>query len=125
MTLSNEDIGAIDRICPINGSGPDVRAKVAKQFRITESFAGSIATALGEKRRNIKESRDTSGRFTESGETSGTSAPTTTGNVHKQYLASRLAAEVNAAEAKIATDGGSLASLTTQQLEALTARDFG
>jgi hypothetical protein len=32
MTLSNEDIGAIDRIFMINTSGTDVRTKVAKQW---------------------------------------------------------------------------------------------
>jgi len=52
-TLTNENVAAIDRIFLINGSGPDVRAKVAQQFGITESFAGSIAKALKEKRDNI------------------------------------------------------------------------
>jgi len=121
-TLTNENVAAIDRIFLINGSGPDVRAKVAQQFGITESFAGSIAKALKEKRDNIVTEAAPSRAITEAGAPAGALNDTDPRKVH---LAERLAHTVNEAEARIEADGGSMAGLSTLQLEALTAARFG
>ena len=50
IMLTSDNVKEIDRIYMRNGSGKDVVANVAKQYGITEAFAGGIARALKEKR---------------------------------------------------------------------------
>ncbi len=121
MTLSNENVAAIDRIFMINGSGPDVRAKVAQQFGITEAFAGAVAKVLKEKRDNIVTETAPSRAITEVQGPASALADTDTRN---RYLAGKLAQQVNEADERIEADGGSLAGLSIQQLEALAAARF-
>jgi len=111
MTLSNENVAAIDRIFMINGSGPDIRAKVASQFGITEAFAGAVAKVLKEKRDNITEAAP-SRAITEAGAPAGALNDTDPRKVH---LAVRLQTQVQTAEAKPINE------CSIQELEALTA----
>jgi len=60
---------------------------------------------------------------TESHDASGVGAEGVT-DPRKVHLAERLAQSVNAAESRIEADGGSMANLSTQELEALTAARF-
>ena len=88
---------------------------VARSFNITESAAEAMATAIKDRGSPKSPSRSVT-------ETAALGPAPPTGDVHKQHLAALLASEVQAAEAKIEADGGSLRSLTTQQLEAIAAR---
>jgi len=117
MTLTNENVKEIDRILHINGSGPAVLKKVAQQYSITEAFAGAVAKVLGEKRQNIVEAAP-SRAITEAGAPAGALNDTDPRKVH---LAERLAHTVNEADASIDANGGSLAGLRIQQLQALAA----
>ncbi len=123
MTLTNENVKEIDRIYMINGSGKDVVAKVARQYAITEAFAGSIAKVLKEKRDNITEAAP-SRTITEAGEVHGPASALSDTDTRNRFLAGKLAQQVNEADARIERDGGSLAGLSLQQLEALAAARF-
>jgi len=113
--LKSWDVKRIDAMFEQHGMGRKGIDIVSRSFSITESAAEAMATAI--KDRNAPKP------VTESGEVVGSSAPPTDAlGAHNQYRASKLASEVNAAQARIEADGGSLAGLSTQQLQALAAR---
>lgn len=117
-----EDGQLSELIRTLRGEVPGVpnpsNAGLARRFGISESTVEVARTAAAMPAPKAKAPAPTR-TVTEAGE-AAFAAPAD-GNVHKQYLASRLSAEVNAAEARIEADGGSLAGLSLQQLEALAA----
>jgi len=119
-SIKPAQLEGIRRMFSSFGTGPDGRRRAAKTFHLTESAFESLATALTEKpKAPAKPVTESAPEVHGSAATLGDTSP------RGQYLAARLAKQVNAAEARIEADGGSMANLTTQHLEALAAARFG
>ena len=117
--LTQDQVGRITALYRTRGATSDTVQRVARTWQITEADARTLGTAAtmapkAAPTRAIAESHDASGVGAE-----GVTDP------RKVHLAERLAQSVNEAEARIEADGGSMANLSIQHLEALAASRFG
>jgi lysozyme family protein len=111
--LTSDQIGRIVALYQVRGATRGTVGHVAKTWQITESDARALGTAA-----TTKPKPTTTRTITESGAPAGALNDTDPRKVH---LAERLAQSVNEADARIDADGGSLAGLSIQQLQALAA----
>lgn len=117
--LTSDQVGRIAALCRIRGADPATVSRVAKTWQITESDARALAMASTTKAKAPTATR----AITESGDASGfvdAAPPATARDAHRSYLAGKLAAQVQSAEAR-----PSLAECSTQELEALALARFG
>jgi len=116
--LTSDQVGRIVALYQVRGATPATVKSVARTWSITESDArtlGTAATTTAPKQAVTESAPDPT-------------TPTTAldaGASRKADLAGRLAQQVNEAEARIEADGGSMAGLSHQHLEALAAARFG
>jgi hypothetical protein len=118
--LTSDQVGRIAALYRVRGATRATVGQVAKTWQITESDAKALGTAA-----TTLVKPTTTRTITESGDISGpTVAPLSATDARNAYLADNLARQVNAAEARVEADGGSMAGLSTQALEALAAARF-
>ncbi len=111
--LTTDQVSRIAALYGARGADPATVSRVAKTWQITESDAralGTAATTTAPKK-----------AVTESAPDLTAAAALDPDASRKAALAFRLQQQVNEADARIDADGGSLAGLSIQSLEALAA----
>ena len=118
--LTQEQVGRITDLYRTRGATADTVERVARTWQITESDARTLGTAA-----TTAPKAAPPRAVTELAEVNGSAAALSDMDARNRFLAGKLAIQVNEADARIEADGGSMAGLSTQQLEALAAARFG
>ena len=118
--LTSAQVSRITDLYRARGAGSETVRRVATTWNITESDARTLGTAAT----TVPKAAPARAVVTESADLNGAAAALNDTDARNHFLAGKLAMQVNEADARIEADGGSLASLSITQLEALAAARF-